>query len=115
MIDVVFALDVEDVYNPESDDALLAQCRLFEAEGVQISLFVAGEKARATRYGARLPFDEAVGLALSVESKGLHDVVEITDRRFGSTNMPPDWDMTRLWDLLKWQSWSYRPAVANSG
>ena len=110
MIDVVFALDVEDVYNPESDDALLALCRLFAAEDLRLCLFVAGEKARAMRergrkdvldamrpheicyhgnywgdfpepairYGVRLPFDEAVSLALSVESKGLHDVAEIT-------------------------------------
>lgn len=36
----------------------------------------------------------------------------ITDRRFGSSNMPPAQDMGRLWDLLRWQSWSYRPAVS---
>jgi hypothetical protein len=36
----------------------------------------------------------------------------ITDRRFGSTNRPPGLDFTHLWDLLKWQSWSDRPAVA---
>jgi len=110
MTDVVFALDVEDVYNPESDDALLALCTIFADEGVPLCLFVAGEKARAIRqrgrrdvaeamarheicyhgnywgdfpepalrYGARLPFDDAVSLALSIESKGLHDVAEIT-------------------------------------
>ena len=110
MTDVVFGLDVEDVYTPDSDDALLALCRIFADEGVSLSLFVAGEKARvmrqrgrkdvieamrpheicyhgnywgdfpepATRYGVRLPFDEAVSLALSVESKGLHDVADIT-------------------------------------
>ena len=110
MTDVVFALDVEDVYNPESDDALLELCRIFAEAEIPLSLFVAAEKARvmrqrgrrdvieamaaheicyhgnywgdfpepATRYGARLPFDEAVSLALSVESKGLHDVAEIT-------------------------------------
>jgi len=110
MTDVVFGLDVEDVYNPESDDALLNLCNIFSDEGVTLSLFVAGEKARtmrqrgrkdvieamgrheicyhgnywgdfpepAIRYGTRLPFDEAVSLALSVESKGLHDIAEIT-------------------------------------
>jgi hypothetical protein len=35
----------------------------------------------------------------------------ITDRRFGSSNRPPDFDFAPLWDLLRWQSWSYRPAV----
>ena len=110
MIDVVFALDVEDVYNPDSDDALLSLCRIFEKEDLRLCLFTAGEKARtmrqrgrkdvieamrfheicyhgnywgdfpepALRYGARLPFDEAVEFALHVESKGLHDVAEIT-------------------------------------
>ncbi|MBT7303525.1 MAG: hypothetical protein HN849_28605 [Victivallales bacterium] len=110
MTDVVFAFDVEDVYNAESDDALLQLCRVFAEEEVPLSLFVAGEKARtirqrgrrdvieamaeheicyhgnywgdfpepATRYGARLPFDEGVAFALDVESKGLHDVAEIT-------------------------------------
>jgi len=110
MTDVVFALDVEDVYNPESDDALLKLCNIFSDEGVALSLFVAAEKARtirtrgrkdvieamrrheicyhgnywgdfpepAIRYGTRLPFDDAVALALSVEAKGLHDVAEIT-------------------------------------
>ena len=110
MGDVVFALDVEDVYNPESDDALLNICNIFAEEDVPLSLFVAGEKARAMRRrgrrdvieamrpheicyhgnywgdfpepaircGVRLPFDEAVRRALSVETKGLHDVAEIT-------------------------------------
>ncbi|MHB8993816.1 MAG: hypothetical protein ACYC63_01030 [Armatimonadota bacterium] len=36
----------------------------------------------------------------------------ITERRFGSSNMPAGMDFTHLWDLLKWQSWSYRPAVS---
>ena len=35
----------------------------------------------------------------------------ITERRFGSSNLPAGFDFTRLWDTLKWQSWSYRPAV----
>ena len=110
MTDVVFAFDVEDVHNEASDDALLNLCRIFSEEGVPVSLFVAGEKARtirrrgrkdvveamrqheicyhgnywgdfpepAVRYGVRLPFDEAVNFALSVESKGLHDIAEIT-------------------------------------
>ena len=25
--------------------------------------------------------------------------------------MPADWDHEPLWELLRWQSWSYRPAV----
>lgn len=110
MIDVVFALDVEDVIHPESDDALLALCNLFAAADVPLSLFVAGEKARVIRqrgrqdvitamgrheicyhgnywgefpepalvYGSRLPWDEAVRHALSIELPGLHDVAEIT-------------------------------------
>ena len=110
MTDVVFAFDVEDVYNEASDDALLKLCRIFTDEEVPLSLFVAGEKARvirqrgrrdvveamrqheisyhgnywgdfpepALRYGVRLPFEEAVSFALIVESKGLHDIAEIT-------------------------------------
>jgi hypothetical protein len=110
MIDVVVAYDVEDVYNPDSDDALLGICKIHSEEGVPACMFVAAEKARAmrqrgrkdvldalaeheicyhgnywgdfpepaTRYGVRLPFDEAVEMALHVESKGLHDVAEIT-------------------------------------
>ena len=35
----------------------------------------------------------------------------ITERRFGSSKRPAGMDFTHLWDLLKWQSWSYRPAV----
>jgi hypothetical protein len=35
----------------------------------------------------------------------------ITDRRFGSSNMPADWDHEPLWDLLRRQAWSYRPMV----
>ena len=42
---------------------------------------------------------------------GVVDTPVITDRRFGSTNMPADLDQQPLWDLLRWQSWSYRPAV----
>jgi hypothetical protein len=38
----------------------------------------------------------------------------ITDRRFGSTNMPADFDFEPLCDMLRWQSWSYRPAVPRS-
>lgn len=36
----------------------------------------------------------------------------ITERRFGSSNTPAGMDYGHLWDLLKWQSWSYRPAVS---
>ena len=32
----------------------------------------------------------------------------ITDRRFGSTNHRPGLTYDRLWDLLRWQAWSYR-------
>lgn len=113
MIDVVFAYDVEDVYNPTSDDALLEICRIHTEEEVPASMFVAAEKARcirergrrdvldalarrdlieisyhgnywgdfpepALKYGAEMPFDEAVEFALHVEAKGLHDVAEIT-------------------------------------
>jgi len=110
MTDVVFALDVEDVYNPTSDDALLELCTIFADEDLQLCLFTAGEKARTMRqrgrkdvieamgrheicyhgnywgdfpepaisYGVRLPFGEAVSFALDLESKGLHDIAEIT-------------------------------------
>ena len=69
----------------------------------------------------------AAGLVLGYEETGaipeqvsieavpvLPGVVEtpvITDRRFGSSNMPADWDHEPLWDLLRRQAWSYRPAV----
>ena len=110
MIDVVFGYDVEDVYNPASDDAVMQIARIHAEEGVPASMFIAAEKARcmrergrrdaldalaqheicyhgnywgdfpepATRYGVRLPFDEAVEMALHVEARGLHDVAEIT-------------------------------------
>jgi len=42
---------------------------------------------------------------------GVIDTPTITDRRFGSSNMPADFDHERLWELLRWQSWSCRPAV----
>ncbi len=51
--DVVFAYDVEDVYNPQSDDALLRICRIHAEEGVPASMFVAAEKARAMRERGR--------------------------------------------------------------
>ncbi|MEW6358738.1 MAG: hypothetical protein AB1696_20550 [Planctomycetota bacterium] len=154
MIDVVFGLDVEDVYNPESDDALLNLCRIFAAEDLQLCLFTAGEKARvmrqrgrkdvieamrrheicyhgnywgdfpepAVRYGARLTFDEAVSLALSVESKGLHDVAEITGQfpvawccHQAQQSLPMQYAMklagVRCWAggprgwLMNWLSW----------
>ena len=35
----------------------------------------------------------------------------ILDRRFGSTNHRPGLTHDRLWDLLRWQAWNYRPAV----
>ena len=44
----------------------------------------------------------------------LPDVVNeppLTERRFGSSHLPAGFDFSHLWDLLKWQSWSYRPAV----
>jgi hypothetical protein len=110
MTDVVFALDVEDIVHPQSDDALLSLCRIFSDAEVPLSLFIAGEKARVIRrrgrhdviaamgrheicyhgnywgefpepalvYGSRLPWDEAVQQALSIELPGLHDVAEIT-------------------------------------
>lgn len=43
---------------------------------------------------------------------GVVDTAVVTDRRFHSSNMPADWDLAPLWDLLRWQTWSYRPAVA---
>jgi len=61
MTDVVFAFDVEDVYNAESDDALLQLCRVFADEGVPLSLFVAGEKARTIRQRGRRDVIEAMG------------------------------------------------------
>ncbi len=38
----------------------------------------------------------------------------IQDRRFGSSNRRPGLTHDRLWDLLRWQAWSYRPAVARA-
>lgn len=61
MTDVVFALDVEDVVHPESDDALLALCRIFTEEEVPLSLFVAGEKARTLRRRGRQDVITAMG------------------------------------------------------
>ncbi|NOZ22228.1 MAG: hypothetical protein GXP25_14205 [Planctomycetes bacterium] len=60
MIDVLFALDVEDVYNPESDDALLNLCRIFAEEDLQLCLFTAGEKARIMRQRGRKDVIEAM-------------------------------------------------------
>lgn len=62
MIDVVFAFDVEDAVHPESDDAALRLCRIFSEEGVPVSLFVAGEKARVLRRRGRLDVLEAMRL-----------------------------------------------------
>lgn len=53
MIDVVFGFDVEDPVNEEEDDALLSLCRIFSAEGLPASLFIAGEKARLLRQRGR--------------------------------------------------------------
>lgn len=60
MIDVVFAFDVEDVVHPESDDACMRLCRIFSEEEVPVSLFIAGEKARAIRRRGRLDVIEAM-------------------------------------------------------
>lgn len=35
----------------------------------------------------------------------------ITERRFGSTSSPAGLSLEPLWEMLRWQSWSYRPAV----
>jgi len=53
MPDIVFSLDVEDPVNETSDDALLDLCDLFSEEGLRLSLFVAGEKARVLRERGR--------------------------------------------------------------
>jgi hypothetical protein len=37
----------------------------------------------------------------------------ITERQFGSSNRAPGLDYSHLWDLLRWQSWSYRPPVSH--
>lgn len=42
---------------------------------------------------------------------GVVDTPTITERRFGSSNLPPAFDYQPLWDLLRWQAWSFRPAV----
>ena len=59
-IDVVFAFDVEDAVNPESDAALVSLCRIFSEEDVAVSLFVAAEKARAMRRRGRWDAIEAM-------------------------------------------------------
>ena len=60
MTDVVFVFDVEDVVHPESDDAALQLCRIFTEEEVPVSLFIAGEKARALRRRGRFDVIEAM-------------------------------------------------------
>lgn len=60
MTDVVFAFDVEDVIHPESDEAALRLCRIFSEEEVPVSLFIAGEKARALRRRGRRDVIEAM-------------------------------------------------------
>ncbi|MEA3400915.1 MAG: hypothetical protein U9R79_06655 [Armatimonadota bacterium] len=163
MIDVIFAYDVEDVYNPESDDALLQICRIHAEEGVPASMFVAAEKARtmrergrrdvldaiaeheicyhgnywgdfpepATGYGVRLPFDEAVEMALHVEAKGLHDVAEITGQfpvawccHQAQQSLPMQYAMklagVRCWAggprgwIMNWLSWPRSNCVVSS-
>ena len=57
----------------------------------------------------KLPEEVTVSAVPSLP--GVVDTPIITDRRFGSTNMPADWDHEPLWDLLRWQSWSSRPMV----
>jgi len=164
--DVVFAYDVEDVYNPQSDDALLEICRIHAEEGVPASMFVAAEKARcirergrkdvldaltnrdvieisyhgnywgdfpepATKYGAEMPFDEAVEFALHVEAKGLHDVAEITGQfpvawccHQAQQSLPQQYAMklagVRCWAggprgwIMNWLSWPRSNVVVGS-
>ncbi|MCE5239473.1 hypothetical protein LLH23_13435 [bacterium] len=40
------------------------------------------------------------------------DEPAITERRFGSTSSPAGLSHEKLWEMLRWQAWSYRPAVA---
>jgi hypothetical protein len=54
---------------------------------------------------------EQVSIEAAPALPGVIETPTITDRRFGSSNMPADWDLEPLWELLRWQSWSYRPAV----
>ena len=166
MTDVIFGYDVEDVYSPESDDALLEICRVHIEEGVPASMLVAGEKARcirergrrdvldaltqrdvieisyhgnywgdfpepATKYGAEMPFDEAVELALHVESRGLHDVAEICGQfpvawccHQAQQSLPMQYAMklagVRCWAggprgwIMNWLSWPRSNCVVSS-
>jgi hypothetical protein len=42
------------------------------------------------------------------------EITCITERGFGSSSAPAGMDLSHPWDLLKWQSWSYRPTVGES-
>ena len=72
-------------------------------------LHLLGELVRAWEETGKLP--DEVSIEPVPALPGVVETHVIKDRRFGSTNMPVDWDITHLWDLLRWQSWSYRPAV----
>ena len=69
MIRVVFAHDVEDVYNPASDDALLELCRICSEEEVPVSMFMGADpEVEGDRAGLRhqvcLPLDGLTGMGV---------------------------------------------------
>ena len=72
-------------------------------------LHLLGEFVLAWEESGELP--EQVSIDPVAPLPGVVEPHVINDRRFGSDNMPVDWEMTHPWDLLKWQSLSYRPAV----
>jgi hypothetical protein len=67
--------------------------------------------ASATGSGA-MPLEVTVGAAPALPEAVAEPV--IGERRFGSSNRRPGLTHDRLWDLLRWQAWSYRPAVART-
>jgi hypothetical protein len=64
---------------------------------------------------------ETGDIPLEVTVEAMNDLPEavnepvIQDRRFGSSNHGPGLTYDRLWEMLRWQAWSYRPAVKRSG
>lgn len=100
--------------------------RLFSGMGQQVTTLVLGSRGDGriecpssgcsdrpmTPWRAMAVFQVECWSCSSVTSRRSPPL--ITDRRFGSTNIPAGWDMEHLWDLLCRQSWSYRPAVAQA-
>lgn len=72
-------------------------------------LRVAADFVLAGAEGGPLPDSVAVEPGAQLPAAATEPV--ITMRRFGSSSLPAHFDDSRLWELLRLQSWSYRPAV----